>query len=260
MKGSEYFRIQTEASVWTRQNVESQALAEDSILEFRKFAPEQHNVLEIGCGDGYALDVLANNRYKQVMGCDINFSKLQIACSFGNIVSMQDVHSLGFQSAVFDAVYCTHTLEHTHNGYHAVQEIFRILRPGGLLFVIVPDHAYYYGETFVEPDEVIPIEQRDLGIFEDILFERHGFRADSPRNQFPFTMKTLLAVILESGFELQYTARVDRYGTELWAIATKPRDDVEVVSPLIKRVWQNISIVDNLKSKIYQLISPFKNK
>jgi len=262
MEREEYIRVQVESSAWTRKNPGSKDLVRDTILEFQKYVPVTHHVLEIGCGDGYSLDVFVEKGYQYVTGCDINLSKLQSALSFGNIVSLQDVHTLGFRREVFDAVYCTHTLEHTYNGYQAISEIFRVLRPGGILFVIVPDHTRYYGDTFIEANEVVPLEQQPLGFFEDILFERRGFRSRIERNQFPFTMKLLVAVIIEACFELQYAARIGRNAPELWAIATKPQGSEKKTPPLITREW-NEQPGDNLtkqglgKQLLKNVFAPF---
>jgi SAM-dependent methyltransferase len=38
----------------------------------------------------------------------------------------------------FDMIVCTEVLEHTTNPFTAVDEIYRILKPGGLVFITVP--------------------------------------------------------------------------------------------------------------------------
>lgn len=241
MKREEYIRVQVESSAWTRRNPGNMALVRDAVREFCEYVPQTYRVLEVGCGDGYGLDVAKAKGYQALVGCDINLDKLKIAVSFGHTVVVQDLHHLGFRSQVFDAVHCTHTLEHAHDGYRAVREMHRVLRPGGVLFVIVPDHARLYGDTYIEPNEVIPIEQRPAGLFEQILFQRKGIRSSTPRNQFPFTMKLLLAVLIEAGFDLQWAARIARNGSELWAISTKQHTESNAVKPLIERAWSDKS-------------------
>lgn len=39
---------------------------------------------------------------------------------------------------MFDYILCTEVLEHTLNPFRAVYEMFRILKPKGLLFISVP--------------------------------------------------------------------------------------------------------------------------
>lgn len=246
MRREEYLHIQVESSAWTRRSPSNMALVRDAVEEFRKYVPETYQVLEVGCGDGYSIDVFRGKGYQHLVGCDVNLAKLKVAASFGHTVIVQDVHNLGFRSEAFDAVYCTHTLEHTYDGYQALREIFRLLRPGGLVFIIVPDHAPLYGDTFVEPHKVIPIKERPVGVFENILFQRKGIRSSMPRNQFPFTMKLLLAVLVETRFDVQWAARIARDGPELWAIATKPELGSDSAKPLIGHAWSGQSPVRKL--------------
>lgn len=264
MRREEYLHIQVESSAWTRRSPTNMALVRDAVREFRKYVPKTYYVLEIGCGDGYSIDVFRDKGYQHLVGCDVNLAKLKIAASFGHTVAVQDVHDLGFRSEAFNAVYCSHTLEHTYDGYQALREILRVLRPGGLVFVIVPDHAPLYGDTFIEPHKVIPITERPAGVFENILFEREGIRSSVPRNQFPFTMKLLLAVLVKTGFDLQWTARIARDGPELWAIATKPEFGSDGVKPLIRRASSDPSAVRrlwwNLAKKVKSLLKHFRRK
>ena len=48
-------------------------------------------------------------------------------------------------SSAFDVVVCTEVLEHTLNPFAAVAEIFRVLRPGGLLFASTPFNFRIHG-------------------------------------------------------------------------------------------------------------------
>lgn len=246
MKTLEYLRIQRESSAWTRGNPGNMALVRDALTQFCKHVPQTNCVLEIGSGDGYALDVLRAKGYQRIVGCDLSVEKLSVAASLRHDVALQDLHSLGFRDGVFDAVYCAHTLEHSYDGYKAVEETFRTLRPGGLVFVIVPDHASVYGDTFVERQVVSPIEHRSLTLFEDILYRRKGIRAPTARNQFPFTMKLLMAVLIEAGFEVQFAARISRNGPELWAIGTKPESAETHVNPILERRISHLSRVRTL--------------
>lgn len=49
------------------------------------------------------------------------------------------------QDSYFDFVVCTEVLEHTLNPFSAVQEIKRILKPGGLLFITTPYNFRIHG-------------------------------------------------------------------------------------------------------------------
>jgi SAM-dependent methyltransferase len=49
-----------------------------------------------------------------------------------------DVHDLGFSDSSFDIVVCNAVLEHVPCPQQAVDELFRVLRPGGLIWVDLP--------------------------------------------------------------------------------------------------------------------------
>ena len=49
------------------------------------------------------------------------------------------------QDDYFDMVVCTEVLEHTLNPFSAVKEIYRILKPGGLVFISTPFNFRIHG-------------------------------------------------------------------------------------------------------------------
>lgn len=49
-----------------------------------------------------------------------------------------DITALNFPDQSFDAVICSHVLEHVPNDRAAMRELYRILRPGGMAYVQVP--------------------------------------------------------------------------------------------------------------------------
>jgi SAM-dependent methyltransferase len=49
-----------------------------------------------------------------------------------------DIHDLPIPDASFDCVFCTGTLEHVRNPAKAVEELHRILKPGGIVHIDVP--------------------------------------------------------------------------------------------------------------------------
>jgi ubiquinone/menaquinone biosynthesis C-methylase UbiE len=54
----------------------------------------------------------------------------------------------GVPDESFDFVYSSHCLEHVHEVPHALRNWLRILKPGGYLYVVVPDYLLYEKLTF----------------------------------------------------------------------------------------------------------------
>src|SRR5262245_30924440 len=55
-----------------------------------------------------------------------------------------DAHALPFKDASLDAVFLTSVLEHLTNPNRAIDEVYRVLRPGGRLFGYAPFYHHYH--------------------------------------------------------------------------------------------------------------------
>jgi hypothetical protein len=77
-----------------------------------------------------------------------------------------DITSLDLDDASFDAVICSHVLEHVPDDAAAMRELHRILRPGGWAIVMVPvDHDR--ARTLEDPGIADPVERRRMFWQED---------------------------------------------------------------------------------------------
>lgn len=57
-----------------------------------------------------------------------------------------DIHALPFADSSEEAILCLSVLEHVENPWKAAEELYRVLKPGGYLFVHVPFLFYYHAE------------------------------------------------------------------------------------------------------------------
>lgn len=64
---------------------------------------------------------------------------------FPNVDVVGDAHSLPYQSDSDDAIYCEAVLEHLARPTVAVAEMYRVLRPGALIFASTPFLQPYHG-------------------------------------------------------------------------------------------------------------------
>ena len=65
---------------------------------------------------------------------------------FANTDVISDIHQLAFADSSVDAVVCTGTLEHVRDPGRALDEIFRVLKPGGLVHLEVPFMQPYHAD------------------------------------------------------------------------------------------------------------------
>jgi lipopolysaccharide biosynthesis protein/SAM-dependent methyltransferase len=104
------------------------------------------DVLDIACGEGYGADILAATA-KSVVGVDISPEAIEHAKScyrdpriFFRVGSATDIP---IPDASVDMVVSFETIEHLEDHDRMMQELRRVLRPGGLLMISSPNKLEY---------------------------------------------------------------------------------------------------------------------
>jgi ubiquinone/menaquinone biosynthesis C-methylase UbiE len=94
------------------------------------------NVLEVGCGTGYWLDILQGQT--RVLGIDMSFGMLRKAAEHQGRFSLirGDASLLPFREKSFDMVFCVNALHHFANPLGFIIESHKLLKPNGALAVI----------------------------------------------------------------------------------------------------------------------------
>jgi SAM-dependent methyltransferase len=109
--------------------------------------------LEVGCGDGAMLRLLAE-RGIAAQGVDASSSGVERCVERGLQAQCLDVSTDGlpFPDNEFDLVISLETFEHLMNPYYALQEVRRVLRPSARFLCSVPNpltgHPYLYPGLF----------------------------------------------------------------------------------------------------------------
>ena len=98
--------------------------------------PDNAYVLDFGCHDGKFGAILKKYRNINYIGIDKNCDAVKNAHQ--GVVVKELVYPLPFTDQEFDVVIMFEVLEHIHDQNKTLSEIFRVLKPGGLLLVSVP--------------------------------------------------------------------------------------------------------------------------
>ncbi len=69
---------------------------------------------------------------------NIEFVSVDLKQSGPHVTTIGDVVDLPFASASFDVVVCIHVLEHVIDDRRAIDELFRVLKPGAWALISVP--------------------------------------------------------------------------------------------------------------------------
>ena len=148
-------------------------------------------VLDIGARDG---------GLRKYLPRDIRYQGMDIAPEFeSEHVLIRDI-ALGipFEDERFDNVFMIEVLEHVHNPWGALTEIRRVLKPGGVFTVSVPN-PYHFKELVWN---LLEIDDRQGHIFAwtrqamTALAKMNGFRLEATGGTYlhpPIPMVTLLA-------------------------------------------------------------------
>lgn len=120
------------------RNVEWDAI-KDSISKGGKF-------LDVGCGAGYAMRKAKEEFGCQCFGIDPDPGAHGVGRYDPNSPSGLDIvqgfaESLPYADNEFDVVYCSHVLEHVNDEKKSLEEIKRVLKPGGTLIIGMPTAA-----------------------------------------------------------------------------------------------------------------------
>ena len=100
----------------------------DHIAATLKLVPDGAKILDVGAGGRRIVPGITT--FDMVPPSDI----------------VGDIHAMPIADASYDCVFCTGTLEHVERPWVAVQEIRRVLKPGGLVHIDVPFMQGYHAD------------------------------------------------------------------------------------------------------------------
>jgi SAM-dependent methyltransferase len=138
--------------------------------------PRRH--LDVGCASGLFMEAMQSHGW-QVEGVELNETAGRTTSArLGVPVFIGPFEEAHYPDASFDAVTMWDVLEHLHDPLASLRELRRIVRPGGVLFVRVPNAASYVAW----------------------LCGRYWVGYDLPRHMTVFTPKTLRRALAQAGF------------------------------------------------------------
>lgn len=112
--------------------------------------PVSGSVLDIGSADGFFTKAIYDAaKPKQIIGIDVLKSSVAYAARrYRQIKAMTfrlgDAEKLKFPTRKFSAVFILEALEHVHNAPLVMREIYRVLKPGGYMVILVPSENWLF--------------------------------------------------------------------------------------------------------------------
>jgi SAM-dependent methyltransferase len=157
------------------------------------------DILEVGCGEGMMFDGAGT----QPVQMDVSMTRVTRAAGKGRLLLCADGYQLPFGAESFRAVLLVAVLEHTREPWKLLAEARRVLKPGGLVVIVVPnDWTMSAGRLLLAkfpiryPDHLTITTPRRMH-----RWLREGFRITEgftlPFRRLPFAMNLYYFVVAE---------------------------------------------------------------
>jgi len=117
------------------------------------FIAKEHKgvFLDLGCSNGkFSMEFATIIGAKEIYGVDIDELALTEAEERGIKVVKADLNSrIPLPSGFFDVILSNQTMEHLINPDNLLEEVYRLLKPGGYLYLSVPNLCSLHNRLFI---------------------------------------------------------------------------------------------------------------
>lgn len=115
------------------------------LFEKYDFKPRQTKIFDFGCGSGFLIGELQRRGY-DVSGADTSAEAIDYGKRQGiKNLKIHQGNRIDFPDGQFDLVLALDVLEHIKTDAQIIQEIERILKPGGWAIITVPAYMFLWG-------------------------------------------------------------------------------------------------------------------
>ncbi|MFQ5691678.1 MAG: methyltransferase domain-containing protein [Nitrospinota bacterium] len=199
-----------------------------ALEELANYFPDGARVLCVGPRDGYEMEGLRDLGFEDIFGIDISLPSVSWMSGVGLRSAAVDMHEMAFAPETFDVVFSRHSLEHAHTPERVLREMSALLRPGGVICVIVPKETpetlgTHHGHAFTGLAELVEMIEATPGM-------RCVAGADRPPN--------------------------NALAPEVWAVAvkgeSKPLPDLR--DRTFTRVWDPLAVAEGTRDGSQQSV------
>ena len=172
-------------------------------------------LLDIGCGTGYFAAFMKNGEWR-VTGVEKDEGARNFAIEKFDLNVISESEIAGFQKEMFDSITLWHVFEHFHDPVKYLQDIYRILKPGGVCVIAMPNCSSF-----------------------DAKYYRQFWAAwDVPRHLWHFTPDSFRIFTEKNGFKVMVIKRLPADVFYISTLSEKYRGaNLPLLSGLIKGFW-----------------------
>lgn len=123
----------------------------------------RESVLDYGCGLGYAYQGPLTAAVKEYIGADVSNLAINDALKKGlrALAINPETGAVDLPDASVDSVVCVEVLEHLFDPLKSARELHRVLKPGGVVVLTVPNFGYHAWRLMALLRAQVPSEPED---------------------------------------------------------------------------------------------------
>jgi len=219
------------------------------LLDLSEKLIDDVKLLDIGCSDGkFTIEFSKKVGAKKVYGLEIDKYLIREARSKGIICKKSDANKkLPFRDNFFDVIICNQVVEHLYDPDNLFQEINRILKMNGYLYISTPNLCSLHGRIFVllgwQPTAISPSTRFIFG--NPLRGETSGF-CKYNRHLTCFTPASFKEMTEFYGFKI-----IKYSGSVIYPFGSK-------ISDSISRFFPSLSVYQIIKARKIRHIQPKK--
>lgn len=180
-------------------------------------------VLDIGCGTGGLLEELSRNGCEP-HGVELNPDSVEICRKKGLDVQQGDLEDFEFEDDCFDSIILWHVIEHVPSPTRTLEKIRKILKPGGSIYLFLPNAGSYLTKIF--------------GV--------NWFPWQIPFHFYHFTPRTFSAIAQKCGFKVDRLKAVTpeyylSYSYDLWVKSTSKKKRSVIIMKILNSFYFRLS-------------------
>lgn len=126
------------------------------LFEAEKLVSNKQNFIEIGCGNGFVLELAKESGWRNIMGVEPSLKSIENANPIikNNIKNgIFDVDD--YQKNFFDMVFVAMLIEHVPDINKFLNDIYKILKPGGIFITICHNERHFLSKLLKNKHPII---------------------------------------------------------------------------------------------------------
>lgn len=227
-------QLPEETSPWRHHIKKRRLYIEQVLRNYLRLHDKQKadNLLDLGCGDGNNLHYLQHYTHT-IYGSDYNLVRLVRARTrFDSAtIFLADILDYPARDDFFEVIFLNHVLEHIPDDESALKKIYRILRPGGLLVLGVPNEGVWWWQLAyrLQPESLLSTDHIHFYTAPTVskVLQKSGFRVREIKHlgwgppHWEWDMRVRKYKFVDDAFELIGKTILPHQASSLYLLATK---------------------------------------